>query len=296
MEKPPLFVELCAGSAAVTLRLIGGPRCLPPASYIGSKRFYSDAILAVLGLRAGQGAGSVILVEAGPWAKVWRMLMSPGGCEAVAGMLRTLEGEDPRAVWDGLQAEIAVDEWMPPAVAAWLMLGAWSFREGIPSSGFARSKAYDAPWVASTGEVGMRRVPTPGKLADAVLALASVQWPYTVVCMEDAAGLKPAQLPPGVVMFMDPPYQGCTGYGADLPRASVLEVARRWSDAGATVCVSEAEPLPLDGWHHVEITDCRRVQKRTFSKQKREWLTLNRRPAWRPEKQGDLFGRCEVQP
>jgi len=67
-------------------------------------------------------------------------------------------------------------------------------------------------------------------------------------------------------------------------------MARRWSDAGAVVCISEAEPLPLDGWHHVDITAERRGQKRTFSKQQREWLTLNREPAVDLNAQRSLFG------
>jgi len=69
----------------------------------------------------------------------------------------------------------------------------------------------------------------------------------------------------------------------------VLAVARRWSVAGAVVCVSEAVPLPLDGWYHVEITDVRKGQKRTFSKQRTEWLTMNREPAEVPCVQGAFF-------
>jgi hypothetical protein len=80
---------------------------------------------------------------------------------------------------------------------------------------------------------------------------------------------------------MDPPYLNTTGYGHDLPRSEVVSLARRWADAGATVCVSEAEGIPdlvADGWYAVEITGERKGQKRTFSRQKREWLTLNRKP------------------
>ncbi len=51
--------------------------------------------------------------------------------------------------------------------------------------------------------------------------------------------------------------------------------------AGATVAVSEAEPLELDGWHHVELT-------RPGGKP--EWLTLSREPARLPEKQRELWG------
>lgn len=86
--------------------------------------------------------------------------------------------------------------------------------------------------------------------------------------------------------YADPPYRNTTGYGNDLPREEVIRLAVRWSLAGATVCISEAEALPeltSIGWHQVEITDCRKGQKRTFSKQKREFLTLNREPAWVPK-------------
>jgi hypothetical protein len=93
----------------------------------------------------------------------------------------------------------------------------------------------------------------------------------------------------GWLVYADPPYQGTTGYRCEWPRADVLEVARRWADAGASVMLSEAEPLDLPGWHHVEITALRTGQARTFSKQQREFLTLSERPAWRPPVQRSLF-------
>jgi len=81
---------------------------------------------------------------------------------------------------------------------------------------------------------------------------------------------------------MDPPYQGTTPYAHLLPRDDVVMLARRWQAAGATVCISEAEPIPAlmaEGWHAVDITETRKGQKRTFSKQQREWLTMSRPPA-----------------
>jgi hypothetical protein len=109
----------------------------------------------------------------------------------------------------------------------------------------------------------------------------------------DARPIEPADLPPGTVVFMDPPYVGTTGYGNDLPREDVVMLARRWLDAGARVYISEAEPLPslvADGWHAVEITSQRSGQKRTFSKQQREWVTCSHPPAWRPAEQVGMFG------
>jgi hypothetical protein len=91
-----------------------------------------------------------------------------------------------------------------------------------------------------------------------------------------------APVPKGAVIYADPPYLNTTGYGNDLPRQDVVNMARRWAEAGARVYISEAEPLPAlvaDGWHAVEITSQRIGQKRTFSKQQREWVTCSVPPA-----------------
>ena len=98
---------------------------------------------------------------------------------------------------------------------------------------------------------------------------------------EDGRALDPPPLPSGAVCFIDPPYVGTTGYGHDLGRSEVVAMARRWAEAGATVAISEAEPigdLVAEGWHAVEISAMRIGQKRTFSKQQREWVTLSREP------------------
>jgi hypothetical protein len=110
----------------------------------------------------------------------------------------------------------------------------------------------------------------------------------------DARGIEPGpDLPPGTVAYMDPPYVGTSGYGHDLPRANVVALARRWAAAGATVAISEAEPvddLTADGWSAVNITGQRVGQARTFSRQQAEWLTLSRPPVWTPSEQCGLFG------
>jgi hypothetical protein len=109
---------------------------------------------------------------------------------------------------------------------------------------------------------------------------------------DDARKVDPPQLPPGVVVYIDPPYENTTGYSHKFPRGAWLPIVRRWAEAGALVVVSEAEPIPelvAEGWHAVEITGERKGQKRTFSKQQREWLTMSRAPAWKPSEQMGLF-------
>jgi len=175
------------------------------------------------------------------------------------------------------------------AVARWLVCGAWAYRQGNPGTNYTKSRAEPRP-VTETDTQGGRTLTLPG------LASRLSSWPVPVRTFTGSALEVP--IPEdceGVFVYCDPPYSDTTGYQHDLPRAQVLEVARRWSDAGATVCISEAEPLPLEGWHHVEITSERKGQKRTFSKQQREWLTMNREPVWRPSVQVGLFGEPEYE-
>jgi hypothetical protein len=65
--------------------------------------------------------------------------------------------------------------------------------------------------------------------------------------------------------------------GHDLSREAALEIARRWAAADCTVALCEAEPLPLAGWHHLQIRSAARG--RTFAvSEHEEWITMNRPP------------------
>jgi len=85
---------------------------------------------------------------------------------------------------------------------------------------------------------------------------------------------------PGDVVFLDAPYEGTTGYEAVLSRDEVLMLGERFASAGAVVGISEAEPLPLSGWHHLDLTP--------HGSGKPEWLTLSRAPVWAPAVQMSL--------
>lgn len=96
----------------------------------------------------------------------------------------------------------------------------------------------------------------------------------------------------GCVVYMDPPYAGTTGYTADLSRAEVVMHALDFASLGATVAISEAEAIPdlvRSGWHSVEITGGRVGAKRTFSKQQREIITMNKPPQYTVPTQSSLF-------
>lgn len=342
-ERPRLFVELCCGSAAVTLRLLGGRYAVPPISYMGSKRGYAGAILAALGLRSGIGADRVLLCDGGPWAHVWGVLADPANCVEVARILRGWADEDPRALWERLREEHrgAWDGWgaeraagwlcfsagsrgkpggecfrgpcdnrddcdgyhprrgdiatRVESVAAWLQSATWAHRRGHPESGFNVGVAYRSEFRASNGDVGSRPPETVEHVAGRCDALPPAPLSIYAGPAEDLA---PPDDCEGVYVLIDPPYHGAngeekiTGYAHDLPRDALLALLRRWSDAGAVVCCCECVGLAAElgaGWWEVDITGARVGQRRTFSRQSVEVLTMNREPVEVPAVQESLF-------
>ena len=267
----PLFVELCAGTAALSLRLARS-KARPPVSRMGAKTGYADAILARMGLQAGQGADGYLWCE--PDAGVRLLLHAYTDrrlARAAADVIRGWAEEDPRALWERLKAEGPVRAPEPREVARWSTVQGWQYAgtglldpakcgEGNVDSKGRRWGVSDQAWIA-----------------DRLDALPEL--PARI--MPDASEVDPARLPAGSWVYIDPPYVGTTGYAHDLPRAQVVRLARLWRDAGAHVAISEAEPiadLVAEGWHAHELTGERVGQKRTFSKQQREWLTMTRAP------------------
>jgi len=276
-DRVPIFVELCAGTAALSLRL-EHPRARPPVSRMGAKTGYADVILRCMGLRPGQGADRYLWCE--PDAGVRLLLHAYRDRElatAAADIIRGWQDEDPRALWERLRAEGPAV--CPPVdareVARWAAIQANTQKSG----------GFDAMTV---GGPSNRR---PMRMEDLASRNAwSITLPATIA--DDARAIDPPQLPPGVVVYIDPPYLGTTGYAHTFPREEWVPVVQRWQEAGALVVVSEAEPIPelmADGWHAVRIDGERKGQKRTFSKQQAEWLTMSEAPRWRPSVQMGLW-------
>jgi hypothetical protein len=453
MNRPRLFAELFAGSAALSLALIGGPGVRPPVAYMGGKRRYAPRLLGLLGLHSGQGADALLLCDAGPWGWAWQALLDPESCRAVAATLRGWRGEDPRALWERLAAEpppvglvertatglflqarnhgskpigsdgsqwivdgfkssaanmerrrgdrgLSADQlqslgafvraareavglslaevdrrlgfntacawwegrvhtgqvrYRPPAPETWprlkdvLGLGptewddvlaapesTWDGRIEVGPDSIARrldtlasirfpdsvavhhghaediDPAEVARWLwlqgralsavplfpsddGSRWEICERRagrydfrkeavqrgtwsgghstgMQSPPSVAARAEGLHRLAWPPTAILHGHAEDLEPSGgLSPEDVIYLDPPYLGRTGYAADCPRERVVELAHRWAEAGATVLVSEAEPLAeLDGWDTACLNPSAPVRSQ-------EWVTCSRR-------------------
>jgi len=174
----------------------------------------------------------------------------------------------------------------PREVARWATIQAGSLG-GMHGQGPTAFEAY-----GHNPKTGQRY---PGNPANSITAPALDALPAIdgATITPDARDIDPPALPPGTVAYMDGPYENTTQYAHLLPRAEQVALARRWAAAGATVAISEAEAIPelvAEGWYAVRIDGERVGQKRTFSKQQAEWLTLSRPPAWVPPVQGGLFG------
>jgi hypothetical protein len=250
---------------------------------MGAKTGYADAILRILGFRPGQGAAHYLWCEPDPGVRLLLEAYRDADlARAAAAIIRGWADEEPRALWERLRAEGPPrgvdpgDVGVPPReVARTMFMQQAAYRRGEPDSGFDDEQARGRPG-AIAALMGWQSPP-----------------PMPATITPDARGIEPGpDLPAGTVAYTDPPYVGTTGYGHDLPRSEVVALARRWADAGATVAISEAEPiadLTAEGWHAVRVDGERKGQKRTFSKQQAEWVTMNRPPAWTPPEQRGLF-------
>ena len=258
----PTFVELCAGTAAVSLRLAKA-KAKPPVSRMGAKTGYADAILYHLRLQPGQGADRYVWCEPDDGA---RLLLHASTDRALAsgaaGIIKSWAGRDACELWVQLKAEGQPGELSAAEMARWLYLHQGSFQYRGPHAGIGRPHGREAG--GGFGAVAPLTAMLPRMLSKLPTLPATIH--------PDARHVDPI---PGAVVLFDPPYVNTTGYGHDLPRPDVVAIAERWAAAGCTVAVCEQEPIAeLRGWEAVQIDGLRRGQKRTFSAQKSEWLTI----------------------
>ena len=127
-----LFIELCAGTAALSLRLHGGKRARPPVSRMGAKTGYASAILRIMGLRAGYDrADHYVWCEPDPGCRLLlEAYRSRELATQAAEVIRGWADEEPRALWERLRAEGPVKATQPREVARWSWLAARSIYVG----------------------------------------------------------------------------------------------------------------------------------------------------------------------
>jgi hypothetical protein len=260
------LVELCAGTASVSLWAL--VRAAPLTGFMGSKRRYAPQLVQALDC---DRPDRVVLVDAGPWGDVWSVLQDEFHRARAVQLLTVWDEYDLPPLFDRLVSRAPSSD---PAerVAQYLCLQARS-ASGTPIWWSAEAERWENPTGSKTEAAhqrggcdastrqrgGCRGMQRPATLARRVRALDRLPWDRVSVVHGLVGTVAPI---PGAVVLLDPPYQGSPRYAALLSRADVLAVACRWAAASCRVAVSEAEPLPLDGWTARRLAD-------------REWVTAS---------------------
>jgi len=240
------LVELCCGSAALTLHLLGAKRQIVP--YQGSKWDFRTDLEGLLHRMGHRQLKQISLNDIGPWGRTWQALSYPMGLAITKAKLEVYAERDPRELYDELQG--APIEGSGAAEHLFLQRLAFSGKavgtvavEGDKrwkSPGFNKTSAYGREGTAKFGRVK----PMIPSLIGVLGQMQELGWPSTRVSQLSAEEVlfPRGRLP--VVAYIDPPYVDTTTYpNGDLDRAAVVELALRWADAGATVIVSEREPI-----------------------------------------------------
>lgn len=308
-----VYVSPFLGGGADWLTLLS-PSLEPLCAWMGGKRKLAAQILELLSLSPGAPIPAM-LGDASWWGWVWPTCLDPQTGPLVSERLRSWRGEEPRELWNRLRKEGPVGEpWEQAAALLWLQARAasgvpvWWAGEGLVSiDGHGRGpypawQATGAPklvqWASSKiDDAGQRQACAKGDITGTTFG--GIKDPGTIARRLDAIRWHTSRVPWEVHhidalalttmaaerhgararIYLDPPYQGCTGYPATCPRDQVLAIAEIGPRRGAPVVLSEAVPLAADlgsGW----TAHCLR------SGPKPEWVTCWGCP---PPRQIDLL-------
>lgn len=119
-------------------------------------------------------------------------------------------------------------------------------KDGSRRLGDAHVKATEGAHHRGDGRATSRGIVRTTTMARRIRRLDALDWSRVTVIHGLVQDVEPI---PGATVYMDPPYLHAPRYAEVFPRARVLEVARRWTGAGARMLISEAEHLAdLEGW------------------------------------------------
>lgn len=250
-----MLIELCAGSAAITRSMCG---LGPLVGFMGAKDRYCDQILCEWDLAAQD---KILLNDPGVWGDIWTAI-SLGMSGEVAQTLELWAAKEARGLYYSLKSFRPSGP--AEAAAAGLCLIAGTFGGG--EVGGFKGRHRHRPNVDGF-------IPSRSTLASRVSACVPTG---ITVTRTMAQSLNPLDFERSWV-YIDPPYDGHTGYRNKLSRAELLKLASGWRDAGHHVAVSEAVPLTQElgpGWKAVEIFECKGSHRRN-SRQTTEFLTIS---------------------
>lgn len=298
-DSPWDLVEPCAGSAALTMHLLGATRQLVP--YQGSKWSHRKKLHQILLKHGFRGVPSrVTLCDAGPWGTALSSLFSPLRRAVVIGHLERFRDDDPRAVFDRLHGHECPEN-VEQFTAEFLFLQRLAFSgkavSGVPGgtrATFESSRRWYSPGFNRSSAYGLAATEVFGAINPMIPSLISVLRRMSDTVVEPDRGVLSFQKSARdlvvyrggrKVVFFDPPYKGSTRYpDGHLAREEVVELAMRWCRdpdgrflSDTLVMVAEAEPiddLVAEGWEAFKISGPKSTSE-PFRSKKEEWVTVS---------------------
>jgi site-specific DNA-adenine methylase len=259
------LIELCAGTAAVSLSLFG---CVPPTGYMGSKSRYADQITQLLNLK--DSPKKLTLVDPGPWGRAWKTLTIDTKCQSVIDIFETWSQKTDEELFESckqqfLNCQTEECEW----AASFLWLQSRILRN-MPVDERWKYKTIQKPYGNLKDPYKGRRVPTINGTIKKLTKIRDVKWPNDFIILNDRAN---SVVPKSdAIIYIDPPYNASTiHYQYNLSRQDLIDLALNWHNAGSRVVISEQEPV-FANWHSIQL---KTHSQRTFSNNKVEWLTSN---------------------
>lgn len=279
------LVELCAGSAALSMHLLGAEQSL--VNYQGSKWSVRSELETVVRALGFEGPPSrVVLGDVSPIADAVALVLRDRA--AVLAELQPLvaAGEaDPAELFARLSKEpvpeqparrVAVLLWLQTMNYNGKAVGARVELDGMRwvVHGLNKTHAYGTDATASFGRVE----PQGARLLEAVARAPALAG---AVGLWGAEAIDPYLSGP-TLGFIDPPYAGTTLYpSGNLTRSEVVAEARKLAAMGVAVIVSEAVPIPelvADGWRPLRLRGATRKGSRQKFRRAtggEEWVTVN---------------------
>lgn len=282
-----VFVELCAGTAAVSLALLGGRA---PVPFAGSKRSFVKQLFVEMGVDPSQPPDQIHLVDCSEWGRTLQAMKT--SANAIADVFDTwAEEPDARELFDRLRTTAPPDDPVLRA-AAHLFLQARTYRgkpvypteDGWKTHGFDPEHRAEAVNPGSHVRGWYNSRPT---LARKLREIAQLDWSRVTIHRMRVQDFEP--IPSAKVLF-DPPYAGSPvhyGEGIACSRDDVLAVARAHHAAVCDVYVTEGADLASDlpGFHGRRMLSSRHGVFKSADRTPRsqlgshqEWLTSSTPP------------------
>jgi site-specific DNA-adenine methylase len=278
------LVEPCAGSAALTLHLLGAKRSIVP--YQGNKWRFRQALAECAAELGFVGPPSrVVLTDPGPWGRALPVILDRSRLPGLIERLEGMASRDPAGVYRELKgAPVPADDVAFAAEFLFAQQLAFRGRAVGVRGGVWRMIGFDSHNARFGVVKGMVR-----RLRDLKPSAADL-----VINQEPAA--HPAGRVRDLLVYLDPPYAGSAGYpNGGMDRREVERLAVAWRMTGAAVIVSEKSALDLPGWRRSRLQQAGAAGGSPVKSKDEEWITFapgegSRRDARRPSpRQLELF-------